>query len=455
VRGAEADPDYYRLMWIRSLLFVVAAIGCGAHRAAAATLPLDQAFKASAAGEGVAVIQASCNPCDWGTEGREAAAVRVLVDGKYSQHLLLTRGPEDADYHVTLGRIETGEHRIRIEADAANSAKQAGAPSVSRVDIVVITPAGDDFVAQSMAPLLYARPNTVGRFTDLPVFMWWEVVPTARGRQFRYSVIFTNEDGGTATDRLMATWGRTTDVEFVYGVTLDREGKMVAEEFQGPRHEVPPFRGHHEGAHPLLWVSTDNNMVSESGPTEIRYAPAPQRFDLTNASREVVMDAHPWIYTVAAKEMAREMKLIEDAPAGSGHIPDLKRFVHVEACTDLQNAAVAFSVHAADPSGVPRWFDSDRGLPEFRIVRTGCFRGAVPLPAGAGQPDAVRFKAYPAPPPREGEPAAKEPPSVTLTRVNRVFTVDDEYQPRASTFTWTGSVPLAVDGDWYELRIAR
>jgi hypothetical protein len=452
---ADVDSDYDRPMWIRSLLVAAVAMTGAAGPASAGPVPVDQVFKASAAGEGVAVIHASCGPCDWGTEGREAAAVRVLVDGKYSQHVLLVRGAEDADYHVTLGRIGEGEHRLRIEADPANSAKQAGPASVSRVDIVLITPAGDDFIAQSMAPTLYARPNTVGRFTDVPVFMWWEVVPAPQGRQFRYSVIFTNEDGGTATDRLMATWGRTTDVEFVYGVTLDRTGKIVAEEFQGPRHEVPHFRGRHEGAHPLLWVSTDNNMVSESGPTEIRYAPAPQRFDLTNASREIVMDAHPWIFTVAAKEMGREKKLVEDAPAGSGRIPDLRRFVHVEACTDLENAAVAFSVHAADGSGVARWFDSDRGLPEFRIVRSGCFRGAVPLPAGAGQPDSVRFKAYPAPPPREGEPRPKETPSVTLTRVNRVFTVDDQYQPRPSTFTWTGSVPLTIDGEWYEVRITR
>jgi hypothetical protein len=440
---------------VRTCLFTIAFALITVVHASAGPLPVDQAFKASAAGEGVAVIYASCDPCNWGEEGREAAAVRVLVDGKYSQHLLLARGAEDADYHITLGRVEAGEHRIRIEADGTNSAKQAGAPSVSRVDIVVITPAGDDFVAQSMAPWLYARPNTVGRFTDLPVFMWYEIVPGPRGRQFRYSVIFTNEDGGTATDRLMATWGRTTDVEFVYGVTLDRAGKIVAEEFQGPRHEVPPFRGRHEGTHPLLWVSTDNNMVSESGPTEIRYAPAPQRFDLTNASREIVMDAHPWIYTVAAREMAREKKVVENAPAGSGQIPDLKRFVHVEACTELQNAAVAFSVHAIDASGTARWFDSDRGLPEFRIVRTGCFRGAVPLPPGAGESDAVRFKAFPAPPPREGEPPRKETPSVTLTRVNRVFTLDDHYQPRPSSFTWTGSRQLPVDGDWYELRITR
>jgi hypothetical protein len=413
---------------------------------------VDQAFKVPAAGEAVAIIHASCERCDWGVEGREAAVVRILVDGKYSQHLALARGADDADYHVSLGAIAVGDHKLRIEADPALSSPQAGAAAISKVDIVVITPAGDDFVAQSMAPFIYARPNTVGKFTDLPVFMWYEIVPVPQGRQFRYSVIFTNEDGGTATDRLMATWGRTTDVEFVYGVTLNGQGKIVAEEFQGPGHEVPAFVGKHEGSHPLEWVSTDNNMVSESGPTDIRYAPTPQRFDLTGKSREVVMDAHPWIYTLAAKEMVREKKLVEDAAAGSGRIPDSRRFVFVEACTELENAAVAFSVHAPDASGTARWFDADRGLPQFRIVRTGCFRGGVPLPAGAGKPDAIRFKAYSLPP-RANAPAPSGPATVVLTQVNGVFTVADSYEQRPLGFSWKGSVPLALNGEWHEVSI--
>jgi hypothetical protein len=438
---------------MRALVLVVSvALGAGAQGPAAAKTAVDQAFKAPAAGEAVAVIHASCRPCDWGVEGQEAAAVRILIDGKYSQHLLLARGAEDADYHVTFGPVAAGEHRLQIEADPALSSAQAGPAVVSKVDIAVITPAGDDYVAQSMAPIVYARPNTIGKFTDVPVFMWYEIVPVPEGRQFRYSVIFTNEDGGTATDRLMATWGRTTDVEFVYGVTLNRQGQVVAEEFQGPNHEVPPFRGRHEGGHPLQWVSTDNNMVSESGPAEVRYAPQPQKFDLTDVSREVVMDAHPWIYTLAAKEMVREKKLVEDAAAGSGRIPDSRRFMFVEACTELQNGAVAFSVHAPDATGTPRWFDADRGLAQFRIVRTGCFRGGVPLPAGAGRPDAIRFKAYSLPP-RANAPAPAGPSTVVLTRVNRVYGIDDNHQPRPLTFSWKGSVPLALNGEWFEMPI--
>ena len=268
-------------------------------------------FIAAAPGEAIAIVVAGCARCDWGEAGREAAALRVSVDGKYSQHILLAQGAASAEYRVSLGTLAAGRHRLTVERDAALGAAGAGPATVDVQDVRMVPRDGsDDAVATSMAPSLYARPDTVGRFTDLPLFMWYEVVPTSRGRQFRYSVIFSNEDGGTPTDRLMATWGRTTDIEFVYGVEVDAHNLVLAEEFQGPGHEVPAFRGRHEARHPLLWVSTDNNMVSESGPTEVRYAPQPQKFDLTDVSREVVMDAHPWIYTLAAKEMVREKKLV-------------------------------------------------------------------------------------------------------------------------------------------------
>jgi hypothetical protein len=403
-------------------------------------------FVVETAGESIAVVHAGCARCSWGEAGREAAALKLSIDGKYSQHLLLARGETAADYRVTLGAIPPGQHTLTIERDVSLSAKSAGPAAIDGVSVTVVPRTSAEFMAQSMAPILHARPNTVGRFTDLPILMWYEVAATPRGRRFQYSVIFTNEDGGTKTDRLMATWGRTTDIEFVYGVEVDASGKIVAEEFQGPGHEVPAFKGRHDAGHPLLWVSTDNNMVSESGSTAVRYAPAPERVDLTNVSREVVMDRHPWSYVLTAQEMQREGKIVDGAVAGSGKIPDLRRYVFVEGCTELDNATVAFSVRAPD-GGASRWFDSDRGLPEFRIAHTGCFRGAVPLPSAAGKPDAIRFRAY-SRPPQKGEAPAPAAGSVRLTRVNQLFTLGDDYLPRPSTLSWSGSIVLPLDGDW-------
>ena len=397
----------------------------------------------------MAVIHAGCARCDWGEPGREAVGLRLSVDGTYSQHLFLSRGEAPVDYRVRLGTLAPGWHQLRVERDAEMSARAAGPATIDVTAVDALAQdMSDDVTAQSRAPILYARPNTVGAFTDLPLLMWYEVEPTPRGRQFRYSVIFSNEDGGTATDRLMATWGRTTDIEFVYGVEVDAAGQILAEEFQGPGHEVPAFKGQHEGRHPLLWVSTDNNMVSESGPTRIRYAPEAVRFDLANVSREAVMDANPWTYAIASVEMRREGKVADDAPPGNNTISDPRRFVYVEACGQIGNAALALSIRAGD-----QWIPSDRGMPQYRIVRDGCFRVATPLPAGARASSirALRVQAFERPPAEGAPPAAPDP--VHLTRINKVFMLDEHDLPGASILKWQGAQTIRAGGDPFEVRI--
>ena len=328
------------------------------------------------------------------------------------------------------------------------SATSAGPASIDLGAITLVAEGSDDFIAQSMAPIVYARPNTVGMFTDLPLLMWYEVEPTRRGRQYRYSVIFSNEDGGTQTDRLMATWGRTTDIEFVYGVEVDAAGQILAEEFQGPGHEVPAFKGQHEARHPLLWVSTDNNMVSESGPTHVRYAPEARTFDLTNVSREAVMDANPWTYAIASVEMKREGKIEKDPAPGHNAIPDPRRFVSVEACGQVGNAALALSIGVRD-----QWIPSDRGLRLYRIVRDGCFRIATPLPAGTRASDirAIRVQAFERPPADGAAPAAPDP--VQLTRINKMFMLDERYLPGPSILKWEGSQTIRAGSAPFEVRI--
>ena len=86
--------------------------------------------------------------------------------------------------------------------------------------------------------------------------MYYEVSrATARELQIRYTVIFTNEDGGTPTAALMARWGRATDIEWVYQFRL-RDGKVIEKQYQGVEHETKPFTGKRiNGNHPLLAVA--------------------------------------------------------------------------------------------------------------------------------------------------------------------------------------------------------
>jgi hypothetical protein len=420
-----------------------------------------RAFQVDSEAEAIAVVRAGCTGCDWGVAGRESVALKVTLDGKYSQHLQLVRGEAAVDYHIGLGRVARGLHRLTLDRDPALSAPGAGPATIDVTDITFYNPGkSNDYTALSMAPILYARDNTVGRFTDLPLIMWYEVVATARGRQYRYSVIFSNEDGGTSTDRLMATWGRTTDIEFVYGVELDESGKVLAEEFQGPGHEVPAFKGQHEARHPLLWVSTDNNMVSETGPASIRYAPMAVKFDLTDQSREAVMDANPWTYAIASIEMRREGKIADDPPPGLNKIPDPRRFVFVEACGTIGNAALSISVGSRQSAVGDRqsqsaltWTPSDRGLPRYRIVRDGCFTITTPLPVGTRAPDvrAIRVQAFERAPEQGDAPVAPNP--VTLTRINKMFMLDEQFLPGRSILKWTGSQTLRPGGDPFEVTV--
>jgi hypothetical protein len=256
-------------------------------------------------------------------------------------------------------------------------------------------------------------------------------------------VIFTNEDGGTPADRLMATWGRTTDIEYVYSVEVDATGKTLEHDYQGRNHEVLPYRGNLEARHARLWVVTDNNMVADRGSAKVRYAPAPVEFSLSNVSREQVMDAHPWLYAVASLELAREGKIVDAAPPGRGAIADPRRFVYIEGCGEVGTAALAFAVRIGDD-----WIASDRGVREYRIVRDGCFRAAIPLPPPATDKDvrAIRVQAFE----REGKPA---PSPVRFRRLNTVFTLDEHYVPGARLASWQGEATLTPGGPALEISI--
>ena len=160
------------------------------------------------------------------------------------------------------------------------------------------------------------------------------------------------------------------------------------------------------------------------------------------------MDANPWLYAVMAQELRREEKIADNAPPGQDKIPDPRRFVYVEACGSVGNAALAFAVNVGD-----RWIPSDRGLPEYRIVRDGCFRAAIPLRDGAACADvrAVRVHAY-ARPPAAGRPTAPAGP-VRLTHINKVFMLDDRFVPGPSVLRLQATASIDAGGAPFEVKI--
>jgi hypothetical protein len=407
---------------------------------ASASTSREHRFTIATGGEAVATITAGCGACDWGIAGREVVVVRISLDGTYSQHLLIIRGATPAPYRIMLGALEIGEHRLTIERDGERSSRNAGALTVQSVDVHAYAKGSPEQAWLATAPFLYARSGTVERFTDVPLLMWVERTP-APAEGFRYSVIFTHEDGGTPTDRLMATWGRTTDIEFVIGNERAADGAM-REEIQAKDHEILAFKGKRFGTHPLLWVATENNMVADSGPDTIRFAPAPDLVSLENVSREAVMDKNPWIYGVMAAELHREGRIDPAGQPGSARIPDPRRFAYLEACGELDQATLAFDIGVSKPDGTTEWYPTDRGDSRFRVARSGCVRVAVPVAEGT-TPDkfnGVRIRAFTRPR-RDGEPALPNGTGrVRLTRVNGIFMLDENYRPGTPRLNWTGSI---------------
>src|SRR5207248_4961239 len=107
----------------------------------------------------------------------------------------------------------------------------------------------DDSDVLIHAPILYARPNTIGKFTDIPLITYCERLQEDGFPILQYTVIYSNEDAGTSTRALMARWGRTTDIEWVYKAFLSRNGTEHHATIQAASHKEIQFKGKREGMH--------------------------------------------------------------------------------------------------------------------------------------------------------------------------------------------------------------
>lgn len=415
----------------------------------------EQAFRLERPAEAVAVIDASCDRCDWAVRGREAAVLSLSLDGAHSQHLVLARGAR-AEYRVLLGALGPGEHRLALTLDSRWSAAGAGAVRVESVRVESVTADAPGYEALAHAPIVHVRKGSLDRFSDAPLVAWVEAFPAAdEGRELRYSIVFSHEDGGTPLDRLMATWGRATDIELVYAVELDAEGRVRRAEYQGKDHVTTRFAGRREGSHPVLYVVTRNNMLSDRGPGTPRVALAPVLFPLDRVSREAVMDAHPWTHQVSAVEVRREGLVADGARPGSKRIPDPRRFVFLEACGSVSDARLAFDVALRRADGALQWYASDAGRPDFRVARSGCFRAGVALPghAAASEVQALRLRAHTRAKRRGEKPLPKGSGAARIDRVNLLYGLGADDRPGPSLFRWTAGSELAPDGPPLELPV--
>ena len=303
---------------------------------------------------------------------RDVASVAALVvklNGRENQHVLATPGTGRTTYEALLGPFDGGTQRISVEPSPWWT--WPADFTVTGISSRVVGAESPDSSLLTYAPSFGVRADTIGTASDLPLVMYVEDDRRDGKGWLRYSAIMSHEDGGTATPALMARWGRTTDIELAYEVELDGS-RLVQDRFQGPDHEIRAFAGVREGQHPHLLIATLNNMFIDRGRSLATVRLVPRRVNLDGRTRESVMDDHPWIYPLMARELSAEKRI-------GTQIEDPREFIYVEAKLDLQNAAASVRV-GSDAQG---WKDSTRGRPELAVSRNGWVRIAVHAPGAA------------------------------------------------------------------------
>lgn len=330
-------------------------------------------------------VKASVKDAAWQNAGAEAAVLTIFVDGKYNQDAMLFAGEKVFEYRMLLGKFDADEHNITIVLNRKHSAPKAlnvriKSASATRFEDLSVTKPIDrsvpDYFATVYAPVIYLRPDTIDKFSDIPLLTYYEIFDEPENvRRIRYTTIFTNEDGGTQSAALMARWGRMTDIEWIYEIRVDEKGELLSGIYQAANHETKNFGGKRIADHPLFLDATVNNNFADTGCSALRVSPNLIAANLTGGSRETVMDKNPWTYQIMAQEAMRE-KRVNPAELGANTIADLRDYLYAEIYSSTENAAISFEGKMPDGKII----SSDSGSKNLRVNRPGYVRIALRLP---------------------------------------------------------------------------
>ena len=232
-------------------------------------------------------IIASTNT-NWSLYGSESATLTIAIDGdweNYNQDIILYAGNTSHEYNVSLGYLEQGEHSIEFKFDYNKSTIGAEHIHIESVDIVDIESLDIDSDVLLHSPILYGRDLlswNESTHTDIPLIMFYDLSInnsdfTEYYKKITYSFIFSNEDSrvGIGLSDLMFNYGRTTDIEWIYEVTLDEQGNIISEIFQGPSHTTTDFSGQKINKHPILKNATLNCNFTDVGISDYKFFLSP------------------------------------------------------------------------------------------------------------------------------------------------------------------------------------
>ena len=343
-----------------------------------------ESFTASAAGEALLSVTASAPGVSWQQPGAESAVASLSLDGRYVSDLVVPSA-DPIPRSLALGSVAAGKHTLTVTFAADRSAAGATQVRLSGVDVRVLDPSDPGYVAASHAPIVIGRVLSAygGPFqnarTDTPLVAWHEDAAAPGGHHvLEYSLVWSNEDGGTTPPGLMAQWGRSTDIEWIYRVEVDQAGRAVAGTavYQAANHQTLPFRGRYEGGHPVLQTCTANNDMCDRAGGPMRFFLDAEQTRPVDRAREVLMDTNPWTYQVMAQEMVREGKIESPSNPATPAVGDQRTYLYIEVGKNTGRATRPSGLTPGLSVGVqlkgsPTVYRSDHAAPLWSINRDG------------------------------------------------------------------------------------
>lgn len=370
---------------------------------------------------------------DWEDPKLPAVLLEVVVDERLASHLVTFMGRRSGGhvYSIHLGFLTAGQHELALQR--ADSSQAAIKLQNVRLDAYY---ANHPFYPVLMqAPIIFGR-NPDMRFSDVPLLLAYERNSLPAGAELKYTVVFSNENGGTPPPGLLHLWGRYTDIEWVYRAELNASGKprRGGASFQGKDHQELPYFGSYENEQPALQVVTLNNLFDDSLTTPLRFALPPFGVIPSEGMRENVMLEAPWTWQVSAKEARREQRLMGQ-PADSTRIADLQRYLYIQFIAEPETLNTpAGGYFIAKYKNDPNEYASNLGNPHLTI-RSGkkiVRQTAVPLPAGRSLDDLQQLQFA----------AGSTGGSLILKNVMRIFSLEVNDLPREGELSWRGSLRL-------------
>jgi len=193
--------------------------------------------------------------------------------------------------------------------------------------VVEEAPSSDHDAALAMkhSPYLVVRKDQLTeRQRDLPIGVAYSVMPTSQNSvKIRYTMFFSNETvqglGSTSKATSLARYGRRTDIEWIYDVEFDSEGRVISRHYQsgiigGLGHSTKRFKGRFLPGteHPIFFDIAKHNVFGTRGdfdsngnPTRAAYHLIPREELPASGAREWWQWERPWIFDLNDRELRR------------------------------------------------------------------------------------------------------------------------------------------------------